>query len=165
MRGFPKRIGGKLPTEQAPDAASVIGMSLKASARRLGSTFRHEIAVDGYTIITDEPHQLGGTGTGPTPHQLLPASLAACVATTIELYARRKNWDVGEVAVDVAYDRDAMPHHFDIDVRVADDLSSEQLERIMRIAAKCPVRRALESGFSFDERLVGAPRVAHKDAA
>src|SRR6266568_4418311 len=111
-------------------------MSLKASARRLGATLRHEVAVDGrHTIITDEPRHLGGTDTGPTPRQLLPASLAACVATTIELYAQRKGWDVGEVAVDVEYDDDAVPRHFDVQVRLPDDLSPEQLERIMRIAA------------------------------
>ena len=130
-------------------------MSLKASARRIGATFRHEVAVDGgHTIITDEPGHLGGTDTGATPRQLLPASLAACVATTIELYAQRKEWDVGEVVVDVEYDDDATPRHFDLQVHLRDGLSQEQLDRIISVASRCPVRRALESDFSFEERLV-----------
>ena len=57
-----------------------------------------------HVIITDEPLSLGGTDTGPAPHELLPAALASCISTMIVLYAKRKAWDLDDVRVDVGYD-------------------------------------------------------------
>jgi putative redox protein len=140
-------------------------MSIRASAHRVAGTLRHEVTVGRHVIVTDEPFELGGFDSAATPHELIPASLAACIATTVELYARRKNWDVGEVVVDVDYDAEREPRHVDVTVHLPDDLTSEQIERIARIAGKCPVRRALESDFSFDERVERTFRVVHRQAA
>jgi putative redox protein len=137
-------------------------MPLTASARRIDG-LRHEVLIDGrHLLVTDEPCHLGGTDTGPAPHELLPASLAACIATTVELYAARKGWDVGDVVVDVVYEHQADPRHFDVTVRLPDDLEPDQLERLERVAASCPVHRSLEAGFSFEQRLIGEPRATRK---
>jgi putative redox protein len=150
---------------QPATVVTVTRMSMNARARRVDTTLRQEISVGGHEITTDEPASLGGTDAGPPPHQLLPAALAGCIATTIELYARRRGWDVGEVAVDVDYDPDAVPRHFDVEVHLPGHLSAEQIERIARVAAKCPVRRSLERGFTFDERLIQLPRATERKAA
>ncbi len=130
-------------------------MSFTASARRLGDTLRHEVDVNGrHTIITDEPESLGGSDTGPAPHELLPATLAACISTMIALYAQRKEWDIGEVRVDVEYDHESVPRRFDVTVHLPDGLTQGQIDRLRRVADTCPVRRALEAGFTFDERIL-----------
>ena len=135
-------------------------MSLTASARRIGDTLRHEVDVNGrHTIITDEPESLGGTDTGPAPHELLPATLASCISTMIALYAQRREWDIGEVRVDVAYDHESVPRRFDVTVHLPDGLTPDQISRLRRVADTCPVRRALEAGFSFDERVRTADAV------
>jgi putative redox protein len=129
-------------------------MSLTASARRIGNTLRHEVDVNGrHAIVTDEPAGLGGTDTGPAPHELLAAALASCVSTMIALYANRKQWDIGEISVDVEYDHDSEPRRFDTTVNLPDGLTQDQIERLQRVADTCPVRRALEAGFSFDEHI------------
>lgn len=129
-------------------------MSFTASARRIGNTLRHEVDVNGrHTIVTDEPTSIGGTDTGPAPHELLPASLASCVSTMIALYAQRRQWDIGEVRVDVEYDHEATPRRFDVNVHLPDGLTDDQVARLKRVADGCPVRRALEGGFTFDERI------------
>jgi len=46
-------------------------------------------------LNTDAPEQLGGDGSAPAPHELLTAALAACVSTTLVMYARTKGWDLG----------------------------------------------------------------------
>ena len=90
-------------------------MSLTASARRKGNTLRHEVNMNGrHSIVTDEPACLGGTDTGPAPHELLAATLAACVSTMIALYATRKGWDIGETGANVEYDHESEPRRFDI---------------------------------------------------
>jgi putative redox protein len=66
-------------------------MSLTATARAIPGTLRQEVVIDGqHRLITDEPQRLGGEGSGPAPHELFPAALAACVSTTLVMYARTK---------------------------------------------------------------------------
>ena len=60
-----------------------------------------------HTLIVDEPENMGGGDSGPTPQQLLAMSLASCTAITVEMYADRKQWDVGRLEVEVDYEPDA----------------------------------------------------------
>ena len=73
----------------------------------------------------------------------------------MEMYAQRKGWDVGEVVVDVDYEpaQRGSPTRFVMDVQLSKELPEEQRERLMQIAAKCPVHRALEGEVMFDERV------------
>lgn len=132
-------------------------MSFTASAHSIDGTMRHEIDVNGrHTIITDEPASLGGTDAGPAPHELLPATLASCISTMIVLYAQRKNWDIGDVRVDVDYDYESEPRRFAVEVHLPGGLTDDQVARLRRVADTCPVRRALEGTFEFDERVLTA---------
>jgi putative redox protein len=130
-------------------------MAMTATARRVGNSLKHEVDVNGrHTIVTDEPEHLGGTDEGPAPHELLAATLAACIATMIAMYAQNRGWDIGETAVDVDYDADSAPRRFAIDLHLPADLTSDQQRRLERVAETCPVRRAMETGFTFEERTV-----------
>jgi len=117
---------------------------VKVVARRLQG-FAHEVDIEGgHTIVVDEPIDDGGTDTGPSPGRLLTASLAACTAVTMEMYAERKGWTIGAVEVDVdATYEGHVPKIFDLTVRLPAGLSDEQRQRLLVIAAKCPVHRAL----------------------
>ncbi|MGA2455115.1 MAG: OsmC family protein [Solirubrobacteraceae bacterium] len=134
-------------------------MSMTATAHRCGTGLRHEVDVNGrHTIVTDEPERLGGTDQGPAPHELLAATLASCIATMIAMYAQNRGWEIGELAVDVDYDPDSVPRRFAVDIHLPDELSAEQRRRLERVAETCPVRRALEAGFAFEERVVTTQR-------
>jgi len=129
-------------------------MSMRATAHLAAGGLRSEIDVNGrHAIVTDEPERLGGSDDGPAPHELLPAAVAACVTTTLAMYARTKEWELGDVAVDVVYDNEATPRRLRIDVHLPPGLSEMQLQRLGRVARTCPIRRSLEAGFEFDERL------------
>ncbi len=117
---------------------------MKVVARRLQG-FAHEIDIEGgHTIVVDEPPDAGGTDTGPSPARLLAASLASCTAVTLEIYAERKGWDVGSLVVDVDATYDGhVPRSFEVTVRLPAELDDEQRRRLLVIASKCPVHRAL----------------------
>jgi putative redox protein len=129
--------------------------SLRASARSLGGSLRHEVSIrDGqHVLYTDEPESLGGADSAAAPHELLAAALAACVSTTIVMYARTRGWAVEDVHVDVDYDHRATPRHFAVEIGVTGQLSDEQLDRLALVAEACPVRRAIEAGITFEERI------------
>jgi putative redox protein len=138
-----------------------VTMSLTASAHWVPGTSRQDVLIDGrHHLVTDEPVRLGGEGLGPAPHELLPAALAACISTTLVTYARTKHWDIGEVAVDVEYDNKAVPRRFEVVIAVGGVLDEAQLARLRKVADACPLRRALETGFAFHERLVHKERAA-----
>jgi putative redox protein len=128
---------------------------MRAVAKRQGGKLRHKIRIRDHNMVVDEPENHGGSDDGPNPQELLAASLASCTAITIEMYAVRKGWDIGEVAVDVNYEpaQRGSPTKFQMVVELPKELPEEQRERLMQIAAKCPVHRTLEGEVMFDERL------------
>jgi len=129
-------------------------MSLTATARSVPGTLRQEVLIDGrHRIITDEPRRLGGDDSGPAPHELFPAALAACVSTTLLMYARTKAWDIGDATVDVDYDHQSTPRRFQVAIELGGDLSDEQVERLEKVANACPLRRAIEAGIEFTETI------------
>lgn len=115
----------------------------------------HEIEIRDHRLVSDEPADKGGEDRGPTPQELLAGSLAACTAITVEMYARRKEWDLGEVEVECEYGEaeKGKPTVFRLALRLPGGLVPEQVERIALIAAKCPVHRTLEGEVKFEQRV------------
>src|SRR5204863_75283 len=71
---------------------------MKANAQRVGDGFKHTVTVGSHKVTVDEPESNGGSDRGPNPQEMLAVSLASCTAITIEMYAKRKGWDIGDVA-------------------------------------------------------------------
>ncbi len=127
---------------------------MKATATRKEGR-RHSITIRDHELTADETADLGGGDAGPTPLELLAASLAGCVAVTVEMYADRKGWNVGKVEVDVEYApaERGTPTKFQVVLKLPSNLSDEQVERLSVIAAKCPIHRMLDGEVMFDERV------------
>jgi putative redox protein len=126
---------------------------MRAKARRDGGNFKHDVEIREHHVLADEPEENGGDDTGPSPQELLAASLASCTAVTIEMYAKRKGWDIGDVTVDVDYEpaQRGSPTKFRMVLALPKELPEDQRERLMQIAAKCPVHRTLEGEVMFEE--------------
>jgi putative redox protein len=127
---------------------------MKAVARRTGK-YRHMVDVRDHHVRIDEPVDVGGDDAGPSPQELLAASLASCTAVTIEMYAQRKGWDLGYVEVECEYTpaERGCPTRFDLTLRLPQDAPDEQVERLKIIAAKCPVHRTLDGEVMFHEKV------------
>jgi putative redox protein len=128
---------------------------MRAIARRENGRLVHNVEIREHQLKADEPRDHGGDDAGPSPQELLAGSLASCTAITMEMYADRKGWDVGEIAVEVDYEpaQRGSPTKFTMDVRLPKELPEEQREKLMQIAAKCPVHRTLEGEVMFDEKV------------
>jgi putative redox protein len=129
---------------------------VKVLARRLEG-MAHEVELEGgHKLVVDEPQDRGGTDTGPRPTLLLAASLASCTAITVEMYADRKGWDVGQVEVDVEVDYDGLvPSTYAVALKLPASLDEEQRQRLLVVAAKCPVHKVLigEASVTVSEHL------------
>ena len=132
----------------------------------LGSQgYTTEIMAGRHGLIADESEQLGGNDFGPSPYEMLNASLGACTAMTLQMYARRKKWDLQEVEVHLSFDRsykedcehcdetDRRLETFDREITVRGNLDQAQIARLLEIANRCPVHRTLEAGARVTTKL------------
>ena len=132
---------------------------------RLGDEgFTSEVMVRHHGLIADEPIGVGGNDFGPSPYELLSASLGACTAMTLQMYARRKKWDLKEVRVHLDHRKDyttdlaetgksSKIDYFDRLIEMDGDLDEKQIKRLLEIADRCPVHRTLHSDIKVVTRL------------
>lgn len=114
-------------------------------------------------VLADEPKAYGGTNRGMSPYGFVAAGLGACTSMTIRMYARRKEWPLENVSVEVCHDKvhaqDAFPgapakiDQFTRVVHLQGPLVAEQRAKLMEIADRCPVHRTLENGAKVITRL------------
>jgi uncharacterized OsmC-like protein len=118
--------------------------------------FRQEIEAGTYHFVADEPAAFGGTGTGPTPYDLLLGALGACTSMTLRLYAERRKWPLEGVTVRLRHQRihrddcvncekkDASLERVERVLELSGPLTDEQRARLLDIAERCPVHQTLQ---------------------
>jgi putative redox protein len=117
------------------------------------------ISAQGPTFYADEPAELGGDASGPTPYELISGALGACTAMTMKMYARRKQLPLSKVQIAVSHHRDASSgrDHFERQIYLEGDLTAEQVGRLMDIAERCPVGKSLMQGSDISSQRVMSP--------
>ncbi|HUR82761.1 MAG TPA: OsmC family protein [Thermoanaerobaculia bacterium] len=139
----------------------------KAVVVRTRGSYRTEVEAGPHTFVLDEPENAGGTGSGPTPYDMLASALGGCTAMTLEFYAKREKLPLEGVDVSVTHDRQNVKdcadcttqagfiHRFRVEIRLhGAALSDEQRQKLLTVAARCPVARTLQSEMRVDEVLV-----------
>jgi putative redox protein len=132
-----------------------------------GDGYTTEIMAGDHALIADEPESFGGNNFGPSPYELLNASLGACTAMTLKMYARRKKWPLDDVLVHLSYskiskyledaanpdNKESRIDRFERDIELIGDLNNEQKSKLLEIANKCPVHRTISSPSEFATKL------------
>jgi putative redox protein len=101
------------------------------------------IEIGPHRLLTDVAPEFGGEASGPEPHDLLAAALAACTTLTVNLYAKRKGWQLDEVQVTVRHGQEGAAYVLHRSIRYVGSLSEEEKQRLTDVANKCPVHKTL----------------------
>jgi putative redox protein len=127
--------------------------------------FLQEIVAGAHHLRSDEPVAAGGTGSGPTPYDLVLAALGSCTSMTLAMYARRKGWPLERVTVRLRHSRvhaedctacetqDATLTVIDREIVLDGSLGEDQRARLLAIANRCPVHLTLTSRIHIETRL------------
>ncbi|MFT3964584.1 MAG: OsmC family protein [Sphingobium sp.] len=124
-----------------------------ATAHIARDRYRTAIVAGGHALTADEPERLGGADAGAAPYDLLLASLGACTAITLRMYADRKQWPLEELEVSLHLSGSG-PEAFRIErIVTAKGLDDAQKARLAEIAERTPVTLTLKGGVGIDTRL------------
>ena len=119
----------------------------RARITSTGTHYLHHIHAGRHDLLTDEPVALGGQGQGPAPFDLYLASLSACTAITLRMYAERKGWDLGEFRAELTAERDDDGHlHVHRVLHASGALDDAQWQRLLEIVANTPVTKVMREG-------------------
>jgi uncharacterized OsmC-like protein len=140
-------------------------MSRPVIVTSTSARFEQEIEAGGRRFAADEPVEDGGGDAGPTPYDLLLSALGSCTSMTLMMYARRKQWPLARVQVQLSHTRDHAEDVIDCEgvarrveriertLTLFGDLSPEQRARLLEIADKCPVHKTLTARLDIVTRL------------
>lgn len=124
--------------------------------------YQQEIIAGDHVLWADEPTDIGGDDTGPTPYELLLGALGACTSITLSMYARRKGWDLRKVTVDLEHsndyrkdcencaDSEVQLDRITVRLRLEGELDEAQRKRLMEIAERCPVNQTFRRGMRIE---------------
>ncbi len=142
----------KIPSAKELKSKSKVAASLDGNDK-----YTTYLKLGDHNFISDEPTSFGGNNFGPSPYEFLSAALAACTAMTLQMYARRKKWEVENVTCHIDYSKDhaidcehceedsAKIDTFSRKITLEGNISEEKKTKLLQIADKCPVHKTLHS--------------------
>ncbi len=126
--------------------------------------FLQEVVSGKHHLRVDEPVNEGGNDVAPGPYEYLLIALGSCTSMTVGLYARRKELPLENIMVSLWHSRihakdceecetkEGLLDRIDMSIALTGALTTEQREKLMEVAAKCPVHRTLESEINIRMR-------------
>jgi len=133
---------------------------------KLGDKFTIESDIRGHKVVIDQPANAGGIDTGPTPLELMLASLSGCIGTIGRIVAMQKRIELRgmDIKVEGSLDVDGLLgkpidgrvgfEGFTITVDVDADMTDEEKEAfIHEVDARCPVSENLLNATPINVKL------------
>ena len=116
--------------------------------------YAQSVTVGSHQLASDVDVSKGGSDSGPSPHEYLAAALATCTGMTLKMYAGRKSWALENAIVTVNISRADEIERFTRTISLVGNLDAEQTARLLDIADKCPVHKALIGTIAIETQLV-----------
>jgi putative redox protein len=107
-------------------------------------------------FLMDEPESVGGKDLGMDPFSTLLASLAGCTLSTLRMYIDRKEWIIPEINISLNLYQETegeLTTTIRRNITFSGEVSTEQKERLLLIADKCPISKLLKGKITINTTL------------
>ncbi len=107
-------------------------------------------------LVMDEPKNIGGNDLGPDPYSTFLSSLAGCTLSTLRMYIDRKGWDIPEINISLNFSQkqnDELETTISRAISFSNEITTEQKERLLLIAEKCPISKLLKNKITINTQL------------
>lgn len=119
--------------------------------------YQQGVTIGQHHLLADEPVDVGGADAGPAPFDFVMAGLGACTSMTLRMYAERREFPLTHVSVSLSYEKITVDgiarDHIQRTITLEGELTNEQRQRLLEIANKCPVHRALSQSLLIDSAI------------
>ena len=119
--------------------------------------YQQRVQAGQHIMLADEPESMGGSDAGPAPFDFVMAGLGACTSMTLRMYAERKEIALTRVSVTLSHDKTEVDgvqrNRIARQIKLEGNLSDAERQRLLEIAEKCPVHRALSQSFVLESQL------------
>jgi putative redox protein len=140
-----------------PAQSEMVLAKCTATAAAEDPNYRQALRCGRHEMLADERPARGGADAGPMPFEYLLAGLSACTSITLRMYAARKGWDIGAVAVSVALHQSKEgTRSIERRVTLSGVLGEDQRAKLADICEKTPVTLVVKSGISLRTTLASA---------
>lgn len=131
-----------------------------------GKQLKTTLSAGKHELIGDEPeHVEGGSDAGPDPYDYLLMSLGSCTAMTVKLYARRKEWPLEDIFLELRHSKshrddcencdkpESKIDRIEKELILKGNLDEKQKARLLEISERCPVHRTLNGTIEIESSL------------
>jgi putative redox protein len=128
--------------------------------------FKTTLTAGSHELTADEGKNVeDGRDEGPDPYDYLLMALGSCTVMTVKMYARRKEWPLEDVFLELRHhkrhgedcknceDKQSKIDVIEKELIVKGDLSDEQIDKLLEISKKCPVHRTLQSDITIESSI------------
>src|SRR5215467_5288909 len=112
-----------------------------------------EAVTRGHRVLSDQPQENGGTGSGMTPPELLLASLGACAGYYAAEYLRVRSLPLEGLAVHVSAEKAMQPPRlgwFRIEVEAPGATDEKSRDGVLRAVKKCLIHNTMLNTPAFE---------------
>jgi ribosomal protein S12 methylthiotransferase accessory factor len=119
---------------------------------------RVDAVVDGHTVHTDQPKDLGGEDSHPSPFSLFLASLGTCAGVFVQGFCAKRGIPTDGIVLKERpiSSAEGVLTAVDIEVVLPADFPDKYREAVVRVAQECSVKRAIAAQPTFTVKAVTA---------
>ncbi len=120
---------------------------------KLSASINHDFTVENRTSahvwFADEPIEFGGKDEGPKPTELFLSSLASCILITVRMVAQRKEWNTGNISIDLTMNYLETGVEIIKKISFENQLEEAQVKRLLDVSNRCPVAKIISNPIEF----------------